>query len=355
MMKKISEKLQGMTPYDGGNGDYAICLNANESFVPLPVAVKEEMLARASRVPLNRYPDPYAGEVCEGFAKYYGVDPSLVTVGNGSDEIIGLLMSCLLDAGDKVLTMARDFSMYGFYAHLYGCEQVVVEKTADLVVDVEQVITVANEVGARMIVFSNPCNPTSIGMLREQVIRILAETEAIVVVDEAYMEFYDQSVLDLVGRYEGLVVLKTCSKALALAGLRLGFAVADQEISYALKVGKSPYNVNAISQAMGAVIFAYPELIESAIGEIKASKRMLYHGVCHLAEVFPQIKRVLPTDTNFVFMEMVDAQGVYEGLLDEGILVRRMGDYLRITAGTLFENDSLLEALRVVMMKGVSQ
>ena len=165
------------------------------------------------------------------------------------------------------------------------------------------------------------------------------------VVDEAYMEFYDQSVLDLCGQYDNLIVLKTCSKALALAALRVGFAISSERIIYLMKTGKSPYNVNTVSQIMAEVVLENPEMIDSAIGEIKASKRMLYRGLLGLASRTEQIVRILPSDTNFVFMELTDAEAAFAALKSEGILVRKMGDFLRISAGTMMENDSVLEAL----------
>ena len=176
-------------------------------------------------------------------------------------------------------------------------------------------------------------------------LKLVENVDALVVVDEAYMEFYDQSVLDLCDQYDNLIVLKTCSKALALAALRLGFAISNKTIIDLIKIGKAPYNVNSLSQLIGQVVLKHPELIDSAIGEIKASKRMLYRGLSELAYRTERIKRILPSDTNFVFMEVVDCDAAFEALKSEGILVRKMGDFLRISAGTMMENDSVIEAL----------
>lgn len=344
-MVKISSKLDVMTPYDAGHDEYAILLNANESFIPPVPEIKRTMLERISQADFNRYPDPAASGLCQKFAQYYQIDPQLVVAGNGSDEIIGLLYGCLLDTGDKVMTLEKDFSMYSFYCHIYNCSHVEMPKEPDLSVDIDKVIAFAQAEKPQMLIFSNPCNPTSLGMKREDVLKIVENVDALVVVDEAYMEFFDQSVLDQAGRYENLIVLKTCSKALALAALRVGFAVSSERIIYLMKTGKSPYNVNTLSQIMAEVVFENPELIDSAIGEIKASKRMLYRGLSAMAERTDKIIRVLPSDTNFIFMEMQDADAAFKALQNEGILVRKMGSFLRISAGTMMENDSVLEAL----------
>ena len=219
----ISQKLKAMTPYAGDHEEMAIYLNANESFVPVDLGVKAVMMEKAAEVPLNRYPDPYATELCQGFAQYYQVPIEWVTAGNGSDEIISLLISCLLDKGSKVMTFAMDFSMYGFYSYLGECQQIVMEKDLELQVNVSDVIAKAQQEKVDMIIFSNPCNPTSMGMSRGDVIQMIEQSGALVVVDEAYMEFYDQSVLDLVGKYSNLIVLKTCSTA----RFRCGWAKPD--------------------------------------------------------------------------------------------------------------------------------
>ena len=122
-MVKISEKLKEFTPYEAGHDDYAILLNANESFVPLVRELRVDIATAFSKFgdKFNRYPDPLAGELCQSFADYYHIDRDLVVAGNGSDEIIGLLYGCLLDPGDTVMTLERDFSMYSFYCTIYNC------------------------------------------------------------------------------------------------------------------------------------------------------------------------------------------------------------------------------------------
>ncbi len=350
-MVKISDKLNQMTPYDASDEQYAVMLNANESFVPLGSLAEGKMQAKLKEVAFNRYPDPTARALCRQFAQNYHVDERLVTAGNGSDEIIGLLYSCLLDYQDKVMTLEWDFSMYHFYCHLYGCQHIMVNKRSDLTVDVDAVIVACQKEKPQMLIFSNPCNPTSLGMSRENVVKLIENVDALVVVDEAYMEFYDQSVLDLVDRYDNLIVLKTCSKALAMAALRVGFAVSNEKITYLLKTGKAPYNVNSLSQAAGEVVLAQRDLIAEAIEEIKASRRMLDQGLRALAAECPQIKRILSSDTNFIFMEVANSDDVFARLKEFGILIRKMGDFLRITAGTLVENDRLLQALKMIWTK----
>ena len=130
------------------------------------------------------------------------------------------------------------------------CRVVTVEKNADCTVDAEKIIETVNRTGARMLVFSNPCNPTSLVLAREEVRKIVSSVEALVVLDEAYMDFSDQSMLSEFAGFDNLLILKTCSKALGMAAVRLGFAVGTQRLIDVLQAAKSPYNVNTLTQAI---------------------------------------------------------------------------------------------------------
>jgi histidinol-phosphate aminotransferase len=145
------------------------------------------------------------------------------------------------------------------------------------------------------------------------------------------------------------VVLRTCSKALGLAGIRLGFAVAGDVIAGALKSVKSPYNVNAVTHKIGEIILDEPEYIKNCVSSIKKSRDFLYNECKALSAQKAEIRTVFPPDTNFVLLKMADAQRVYEDLLSRSVIVRRLGDYLRVTAGSEKENLSFLKALREVL------
>lgn len=346
---RICNKLQGMTPYSPGGRPCPVVLNANESFLPISGEMYQEMMAALAQVPLHRYPDPTSRDVTEAFAGYYGVDPALVTVGNGSDEIISLLYGCLVAKGDKVMTLEPDFSMYRQYAMFNDVVAVSWEKGRDFVIRPESVLAKAATEDPAMLIFSNPCNPTSVALPRADVIALIEGFDGIIVVDEAYMEFADESVLDLVGQYDNLIVLKTCSKALALAGLRLGYAVAPPALTRLLQIGKAPYNVNSLSQAMGPIIFRYPEEIAANIATIKEATNQLVAGVEALIVKYDEVVRLLPTSTNFLYIEVKDAPGLFQRLQDHGVLVRQMGDYLRVCAGTTAENTAFLQALEQLL------
>ena len=351
MTYQLPEKLRNLEPYQPNTGVFHVRLDANESFISLPDDIRKEIGEKVSQIDFNRYPDPCATELCEKFSRYFNVPSDLVVAANGSDELLFLLTSCFSDAGDKLMMVKPDFSMYGIYAELAGMQVEVFEKEDNLQIGVDALIAEAKEKQIRMLIFSNPCNPSSLIESREDVIKIVEALEdTLVIVDEAYMEFADgASVLDLVEQYPNMMVLKTLSKAFGLAAVRLGFAVSNKTLANALKAAKSPYNVNTMSQVVGSVIFDHPDYIADCIQKIRTSRDSLYASLAELKTRQPKIKSLLDAKSNFVYMEVEGAADVFAALKQQGIAIRLMKNYLRICAGSDAENKAVLEALEAAL------
>lgn len=345
MAYQLSEKLKKMVSYEPISGDYAIRLDANESFLPVDEEIKAEFTQKLSEIPFNRYPDPLAAEVCRKFADYYGINADFVTAGNGSDELISVIIGAFLSEGDKLLTVMPDFSMYGFYADLTGVTVLTQEKDENLNIDVDAVIQTVQREKVNCVMFSNPCNPTGQGLPREEVRRLITSVDCLVVLDEAYMDFYTESLLTEAEQYDNLIILRTCSKALGLAAVRLGFAVANPTLTTVLRAAKSPYNVNSVTQAYGSVVLSHKEKEQAALAQILASREELYGALVGMQEKYHCFERVYPTVTNFVLVETSRAKELFEKLKAESIVVRLMGNRLRITAGSPTENKAVLAAL----------
>lgn len=345
MAYQLSEKLKNMVPYEPISGDYAIRLDANESFLPVDEEIKAEFTQKLSEIPFNRYPDPLATEVCRKFADYYGINADFVTAGNGSDELISVIIGAFLSEGDKLLTVMPDFSMYGFYADLAGVTVLTQEKDENLNIDVDAVIQTVQREKVNCVMFSNPCNPTGQGLPREEVRRLITSVDCLVVLDEAYMDFYTESLLAEAEQYDNLIILRTCSKALGLAAVRLGFAVANPTLTTVLRAAKSPYNVNSVTQAYGSVVLSHKEKEQAALAQILASREELYGALVGMQKKYHCFERVYPTVTNFVLVETSRAKELFEKLKAESIVVRLMGSRLRITAGSSAENKAVLAAL----------
>lgn len=346
-MFQLNEKVKKLTPYEPISGIYEIRLDANESFLKFPKEIEEEMVEALKNTAFNRYPDPNATKLVEGFAKYFNIDANCVTAGNGSDEIISVIMNAFLQKGDKILTLEPDFSMYRFYAEIAECQSVKYQKNEDLDVNIDDVIALANNENVRIVIFSNPCNPTSRIVTRDDVRKLINGTSALVVLDEAYMDFADESLLSEFNDYDNLIILKTCSKALGSAALRLGFAVANKTLTNVIRAVKSPYNVNSVSQALGEVLFSHPDYIDECIETVVKSRKELYSAILEIKS--EKIERIYETNTNFVFMKVKKAKQVFEKMKENSIIIRNMGDYLRITAGTKYENEKMLETLKKVL------
>ena len=350
-MYTLCDKAVSLTPYDPSEGRYRVRMDANESFLLPTERDRVRMAQAAADTALNRYPDPLAAEVCASFARAYGIRPELVTAGNGSDELISIILSVFLTKGEKVLTLSPDFSMYRFYTAITETPCVTLEKDESLCVPVDRVLDTLEKENIRLLIFSNPCNPTSLGLRREDVRRIIAETEALIVLDEAYMDFWDQSLLDEIEKYDNLIILRTGSKALGLAALRVGFAVANRRLTGILRAAKSPYNGNAGTQAMATVALSNPIYHDVYLGLLLTSRDMLVKGLKQL-EAEGLVEKVYDSVTNFAYIRVPGTKDIYDDLADRGILIRRFGDeFLRITAGTESENQELLATLECILRR----
>ena len=347
-MFQLNDKVKNLTPYEPISGTYEIRLDANESFLTFPDEIENEMVEALKNSALNRYPDPMAAKLVKGFADYFNVDVDCVTAGNGSDEIISVIMNAFLQKGDKILTLEPDFSMYRFYAEIAECESVKYQKDENLDVNIDDVLSLANKENVRIVIFSNPCNPTSRIVTKNDIRKLINNTDALVVLDEAYMDFAeDESLLGEFKNYDNLIILKTCSKALGSAALRLGFAVANKTLTNVIRAVKSPYNVNSVSQSLGEVLFSHPDYIDKCIETVVNSRKDLYNEILKIES--DKIEKIYETHTNFVFMKVKNAKEIFEKMKDNSIIIRNMGDYLRITAGTEYENAKMLETFKKVL------
>ena len=343
-MYQLNDKIKNLVPYEPISGTYAVRLDANECPDDLPEDIRAELKERLESIAFNRYPDPLAERLVNSFSEYYGLDPACVTAGNGSDELIFLTESAFMEKGDTMLVVSPDFSMYNFYSSIceVKCETFV--KGDDLEIDVDAMIDYINSKKVGMVVFSNPCNPTGKGITRAEAEKLVSSVDALVILDEAYMDFWTESLLDKIEDYSNLIIFRTASKLVGAAALRLGFAVANPAISKAIKAVKSPYNVNSVSQAFGEVIYRQKETLKNRQKMIVNNKEMLYNGLVELCGARNDCT-VYSSVANFVFMKTGCSREIWEYLKRQSIVVRLMGEYLRITAGTAEEVNAVLRAL----------
>lgn len=346
MSYELNDKINNLIPYEPIEGDYSIRLDANECTLGYSVDFMKIVDKAVHSVEFNRYPDPVCLKLRKSFADYYEINYKNVTVGNGSDELIFLIESAFLQKGDRLSVLSPDFSMYEFYSGITENPCVKFQKNPDLSIDVDKLISHINDNNISALIFSNPCNPTAQGMIKKDIIKLLNSVNALVVLDEAYMDFWDEtnSLLKDVDKYSNLIVLRTASKALGSASLRLGFAVSSEKISRALSAVKSPYNVNSISQAIGAQLYRNKEFLKNQTKTIVENTKTLYNELVRLSKMTENFF-VYPTKTNFVLVKTDFAKEIWEFLKTKSVAVRYMGEYIRISTGTEKEINAVISAI----------
>jgi len=304
----------------------------------------------------RRYPDPQPAALRERLAALYGVRAAQVLAGRGSDEAIDLLVRALCVPGHgAIVTTPPTFGMYAVCARLHGvrvCEAPLVERDGVFHCDFAAVASKAESVNARVVFLCSPGNPTG-GALPLDAIAALAcrlQPQSVVVVDEAYQEFASTpSALALLDRHPNVVVLRTLSKAHALAGVRLGVAIGNEVLIDVLRRCQAPYPLPApcIDVVMRATQASALEATHAGIANTIAERTRLAAALT----TAPGVRSVYPSEANFLLVRFEDAAAAFDALLSAGVVVRDMraqpalGDALRITIGTAAENDRVLQAL----------
>lgn len=349
-MYKLDERLAKLRPPVSKPNECKIRLDANESYKNLPDYMIEDIKDMIGEMEFNRYPDPFATSLCEGFGKYYGVRPECVTAGNGSDELISTINANFITADEKMIVISPDFAMYQFYGELKEQNIIKIEKGEDYKIDIDEVIDTCRETGARLICFSNPCNPTSIGVPRDEVIRLVKSVDALVILDEAYMDFWDnaQSLIDIVEDFDNLIILRTCSKALGLAAVRIGFAAANETLTTVIRSVKAPYNMNTVAQIIGTALFKYPDHLDENIREIVEARDKLQKDLMEMNEEIGIFDKVYESNNNFVMVKSDNSDWICEKLREKSISVSNHHTFIRITVGRDWENEAVVTALREI-------
>ncbi len=331
----VRPNIRSLSPYSTARDEYqgaiGIFLDANESPYPNP---------------WNRYPDPHQRVLKERISALNGVPAENIFLGNGSDEAIDLVLRVFCIPGqDNAIAISPSYGMYGVAAATndVAFRPVPLGPGFSLPVDA---IAAATDNHSKVLFLCSPNNPTGNAFLLEELARVIRAFPGIVVLDEAYVDFSAKgSMAAQLADFPNLVILQTFSKAWGLAGLRLGLAMADASIIRWMSQVKYPYNINASTQAM--VLQALETPVGPLVKEILAQRAWLAAQLSTL----PAIRKVYPSDANFLLVECTDADGLYAFLLQEGIIVRNRSRVpgcpgcLRLTVGLPEENERLRAAI----------
>ena len=340
MKKDINSLVRGciaaLTPYSTARDEYqgalGVFLDANES--PYENGY-------------NRYPDPHQKALKVQVAAIKGVKAENIFIGNGSDEAIDLVFRVFCEPRvDNVVAIAPSYGMYKVAAAINDVELREVQLGEEYSLPVEDILAAADE-NTKALFLCSPNNPTGNSFPREDILRLVDEFEGMVVVDEAYIDFAEaESLRSEIATRPNLIVLQTMSKAWAMAGLRVGLALADSRVIELMSQVKYPYNINVAT--MSIVSGLLTKGVDSEVAEIKAQRAVLAEAL----EGMAMVQRVYPSDANFILARFDDADAVYDYLIADGIIVRNRNRVkgcegcLRLTVGLPEENDKLIKSLK---------
>ena len=332
----VRPNILNLAPYSSARDDFkgeaSVWLDANEN----PFGE------------LNRYPDPYQQVLKTALADYSGVDSTQIFIGNGSDEVIDLLFRLFVKPGtDKILTFSPTYGMYQVSADINDAQVIDVPLNGQFQIDLERTEPFLDDPNLKVIFVCSPNNPTGNLISPESIETLLKRFQGIVVIDEAYIDFADApSWNKRLAEFENLVISQTFSKARGLAAVRLGIAYANESIISLLNKIKPPYNVSTLNQAAGSRAMKNQRELEIQIKNIRSERDRIITELQQL----PIVKKVFPTDANFILVEIEKASEIYLNLSQKGIIVRNRSklipNTLRISVGTETENTLLLSELK---------
>ena len=340
--------LRDVQPYTSPQHHVVARLNTNECPHPLPEGFGEDLARAVTEIPLNRYPDGQMTSLRDAAAAHFGHPVAGTWAANGSNEILAQLLQAYGGAGRKAVVFEPTYAMHGRIAWLTQTDLVRLRVPADFRLTDESVSD-AVAVAPDVIFVCSPNNPTGNAQPVDVVERLASSTEALVIADEAYAEFGGQSALPLVADHPNLVVTRTMSKAFALAGARVGYALASTEVVDDLQRVRLPYHLSALSQAAGLAAIHRASEALAILEAIRAERDRLSATL----RAMPGMT-VYPSDANFIlFVPPAPATEVWQALLDRGVLIRDLSSVvpnaLRVTAGATHEVDLFLSALPEVL------
>ena len=340
--KLLRKNILGMKPYSSARDEYKdlqadmVFLDANEN--PYDTL-------------LNRYPDPQQTRLKECIAAQKEVSTEQVLLGNGSDEVLDLIFRAFCEPNqDSILTLPPTYGMYDVLANLNAVENIQVPLSPDFQLEVDSILA-AIESRTKLLFICSPNNPSGNAVDRKAIERLLNEFKGVVVIDEAYIDFTNEvSWTAYLNMYPNLIVIQTLSKAYGLAGIRLGICYASNAIIAVLNKIKPPYNINTLTQDAAIKALENKDVVDVQVETLLNERNSLINAFKSVSF----IKKIYPSEANFILIKVDDANKRYDELIKNGIVVRNRSSQLhcenclRITVGTPSENAQLLTLLNTL-------
>lgn len=344
-MKYIRKSFKDRIPYYSAMITDGIILNANEACYETPKEIKDFITSYINECDLRRYPDTDCLMLKEEIAKRYNVSINNVICGVGSDQLLDCIFRSIIE-DENIVIGNPTFSMYKEYSSYTKGNVIEVKYNEDFTYNTKEILVSIDKYNPKLVIICTPNNPTGSIMERNDVIEVINKTNGVVVIDEAYGEFADESLIDLATKYDNVIVLKTFSKAFALAGIRVGYAISSSDNIDTLNVVKPPYNLSSLSIAASSYAIRHKELYADNIKMVKHLREELYKELKALnIEVYP-------SKANFLWMCLNEK--IVEKLKEEKIYIRKLmynnNEYYRITVGNKEENQKLLEIIKEALV-----
>lgn len=348
-LRHVKPAVRSIAPYRLAARPAKVKVNQNENPYDLSEDLKRRVLERALARPWSRYPEFDPKELVEKLAAFASWKPEGILAGNGSNELIEALLLVTVGPGTRVVVPEPTFTLYGLLIRILGGELIPARLGSQMEYDVDELRRLRHELEAPVTIVCSPNNPTGSVLGADEVARLCADGDGLVVVDEAYHEFSGQSVVPLLERHSNLVVLRTFSKAMAMAGLRVGYLLAAPDLVREINKARLPYNLNFFSQEAALAALEDRAALEANVARLVRAREELVHALLRVPGIRPY-----PSKANFVLFEVreADPKAVFESLYQRGVLVRDVTAYprlsccLRVSVGTPEENEAFLAALR---------
>lgn len=337
---KEKQSVKELQPYVVNPIVCSVKLDANEGSKDL---FKDLVKQLGEDFYLNVYPDDSYIDLKKAIYNYVGCKISNICVGNGSSELLDLCIKTFVDRDELILSLDPSFAMYSVYAKIFDTKYMGAKSEDDFVINADKVIHAIKENNPKVTIICNPNNPTGSMIKKDDVIRIIKSTDNIVIVDEAYMEFGDESVVEEIENYKNLIVVKTLSKAFSMAGIRTGYLLACEDLVNTVEKVRPPYNLNSISAFLATKALEKKDKMRTYVKGIKKERDKVYKSLLDMNV------KVFPSGANFIFFHS-DIKNLEDKLIKEDVLIRRFGgkldNHYRVTIGSKDENNEFIKAMK---------
>lgn len=343
---RVKTAIRDMSAYSVPHVDTKVRLDGNESPFPLPSELNTKLSAELAALEVNRYPDPESEGVRTRLSRICDFPVEGILLGNGSDELIGILITTFAGGTSRIHIPTPTFSMYAISGAAQGMEVIETSLDSEFDLDLDEMISAIENNDPDLIFLASPNNPTGNMYSTDRIKRIIDKSRGIVVVDEAYSDFSGYTFLPMVKEHENLIVLRTFSK-IGFAGLRLGILYGAPELVNEINKVRYPYNINSLSQKVAELVLDNHDFVLENIQLITKERGRVFKTMREIEGVY-----LYESDANFIFFRAPDADKLFDGLTKRDVLIRnfnrpgRLRNCMRVTIGTPEENDTFLQALR---------